>query len=139
MIRPPSGESAMPASSARKPIPAQAKSGEKLRRIQSLIAVSAATTAGPCHRLRTTAASNTASGVKNTGRLSGCFESGRFGGAGKGSADRTGWARQHGGCPAQGQIGRNGRSEEHTSELQSLMRISYAVFCLQKKKTKKIT
>src|SRR3546814_10809796 len=27
-----------------------------------------------------------------------------------------------------------GRSEEHTSELQSLMRISYAVFCLQKKK-----
>src|SRR3546814_5272392 len=30
-----------------------------------------------------------------------------------------------------------GRSEEHTSELQSLMRISYAVFCL-KKKTKQI-
>src|SRR3546814_2549258 len=29
------------------------------------------------------------------------------------------------------------RSEEHTSELQSLMRISYAVFCLQKKKTQK--
>src|SRR3546814_6572200 len=28
------------------------------------------------------------------------------------------------------------RSEEHTSELQSLMRISYAVFCLQKKKQK---
>src|SRR3546814_4749690 len=28
------------------------------------------------------------------------------------------------------------RSEEHTSELQSLMRISYAVFCLQKKKLK---
>src|SRR3546814_3737973 len=27
------------------------------------------------------------------------------------------------------------RSEEHTSELQSLMRISYAVFCLQKKQT----
>ena len=36
------------------------------------------------------------------------------------------------------QIGRNvtgvQRSEEHTSELQSLMRISYAVFCLKKKK-----
>src|SRR3546814_2163247 len=32
--------------------------------------------------------------------------------------------------------GRNGRSEEHTSELQSLMRISYAVFCLKKKKKK---
>src|SRR3546814_5359303 len=28
-----------------------------------------------------------------------------------------------------------GRSEEHTSELQSLMRISYAVFCLKKKNT----
>src|SRR3546814_10178174 len=32
------------------------------------------------------------------------------------------------GCPT------NARSEEHTSELQSLMRISYAVFCLKKKK-----
>src|SRR3546814_8877400 len=30
--------------------------------------------------------------------------------------------------------GRSLRSEEHTSELQSLMRISYAVFCLKKKK-----
>src|SRR3546814_7194680 len=44
--------------------------------------------------------------------------------------------------------GRNGRpavvrgrrrSEEHTSELQSLMRISYAVFCLKKKKTNSYT
>src|SRR3546814_1335223 len=32
-------------------------------------------------------------------------------------------------------LGLQARSEEHTSELQSLMRISYAVFCLQKKKT----
>src|SRR3546814_1359464 len=32
--------------------------------------------------------------------------------------------------------GRAGRSEEHTSELQSLMRISYAVFCLKKKNKK---
>src|SRR3546814_3098459 len=31
------------------------------------------------------------------------------------------------------------RSEEHTSELQSLMRISYAVFCLKKKKTNSST
>src|SRR3546814_7016901 len=31
------------------------------------------------------------------------------------------------------------RSEEHTSELQSLMRISYAVFCLKKKKQKRKT
>src|SRR3546814_6628881 len=35
--------------------------------------------------------------------------------------------------PASTAAGR--RSEEHTSELQSLMRISYAVFCLKKKKT----
>src|SRR3546814_8213110 len=35
---------------------------------------------------------------------------------------------------------RNGeRSEEHTSELQSLMRLSYAVFCLKKKKKKNTT
>src|SRR3546814_6631642 len=32
---------------------------------------------------------------------------------------------------------RDGRSEEHTSELQSLMRISYAVFCLKKKNKSK--
>src|SRR3546814_8389673 len=32
----------------------------------------------------------------------------------------------------------NVRSEEHTSELQSLMRISYAVFCLKKKNKKKV-
>src|SRR3546814_1165904 len=36
--------------------------------------------------------------------------------------------RRHGRAPV-------ARSEEHTSELQSLMRISYAVFCLKKKKT----
>src|SRR3546814_3914673 len=35
-------------------------------------------------------------------------------------------------------IGGDIRSEEHTSELQSLMRISYAVFCLKKKKNTKI-
>src|SRR3546814_16934581 len=34
------------------------------------------------------------------------------------------------------QVYRVNRSEEHTSELQSLMRISYAVFCLKKKKIK---
>src|SRR3546814_1376393 len=33
--------------------------------------------------------------------------------------------------------GAGARSEEHTSELQSLMRISYAVFCLKKKQTNK--
>src|SRR3546814_1465295 len=36
-----------------------------------------------------------------------------------------------------GSDGIAGRSEEHTSELQSLMRISYAVFCLKKKKQHK--
>src|SRR3546814_7528064 len=37
-------------------------------------------------------------------------------------------------CPTRRR--QSARSEEHTSELQSLMRISYAVFCLQKKKEK---
>src|SRR6056297_3797207 len=36
----------------------------------------------------------------------------------------------------QGRRSRGARSEEHTSELQSLRRISYAVFCLKKKKKK---
>src|SRR3546814_1102885 len=35
-------------------------------------------------------------------------------------------------------VGSTLRSEEHTSELQSLMRISYAVFCLKKKTYKKV-
>src|SRR3546814_9512729 len=39
--------------------------------------------------------------------------------------------RQFGDCPQR--LGAEERSEEHTSELQSLMRISYAVFCLKKK------
>src|SRR3546814_3365690 len=54
-------------------------------------------------------------------------------------AMRVGKARAR---PADDEIGRQRefeaasvRSEEHTSELQSLMRISYAVFCLKKKKT----
>src|SRR3546814_7968550 len=54
------------------------------------------------------------------------------------------WFDQRAGVTRQGGDGGEGpdalvlrvavRSEEHTSELQSLMRISYAVFCLQKKK-----
>src|SRR3546814_3538955 len=46
------------------------------------------------------------------------------------------WSVEHG-CRAHRSDYRRGRglrSEEHTSELQSLMRISYAVFCLKKKK-----
>src|SRR3546814_10601721 len=56
---------------------------------------------------------------------------GRYGtGADRGRAD----ARR----PAEGaRSGRIRRSEEHTSELQSLMRISYAVFCLKKKNNNK--
>src|SRR3546814_5086069 len=40
---------------------------------------------------------------------------------------------------AKGRGGDHSRSEEHTSELQSLMRISYAVFCLKKKKKQQQT
>src|SRR3546814_8179670 len=43
------------------------------------------------------------------------------------------------GVNAAGDQNRPDRSEEHTSELQSLMRISYAVFCLKKKKQEKTT
>src|SRR3546814_9393179 len=42
---------------------------------------------------------------------------------------------RHIGYPGDLAGGQRPRSEEHTSELQSLMRISYAVFCLKKKKT----
>src|SRR3546814_5178189 len=47
------------------------------------------------------------------------------------------WAYKQGGSAPDGQAGwiRDLRSEEHTSELQSLMRNSYAVFCLKKKIT----
>src|SRR3546814_1148259 len=41
-------------------------------------------------------------------------------------------------CTAATAVRQRGRSEEHTSELQSLMRISYAVFCLKKKLTTNI-
>src|SRR3546814_1143618 len=43
------------------------------------------------------------------------------------------------GCGRGGRAAPHPRSEEHTSELQSLMRISYAVFCLKKKKQKNTT
>src|SRR3546814_18691119 len=63
--------------------------------------------------------------------------------AGASSVDRSGRSRVPrwqpsaraacGGRARQVRRHRRGRSEEHTSELQSLMRISYAVFCLKKK------
>src|SRR3546814_11148652 len=55
----------------------------------------------------------------------------------RGCGSRPGPSLRHSpGCAAAARCGRRGcaRSEEHTSELQSLMRISYAVFCLKKKK-----
>src|SRR3546814_10060843 len=47
----------------------------------------------------------------------------------------AGWHVGCGNAPRTRRTGptKKGRSEEHTSELQSLMRISYAVFCLKKK------
>src|SRR3546814_4778834 len=44
------------------------------------------------------------------------------------------WVRESAGLFDVSHMGQLFRSEEHTSELQSLMRISYAVFCLKKKK-----
>src|SRR3546814_10322281 len=74
----------------------------------------------------------------------------RQGGGKGGQTDRRGTEDRHGKAPGQIKegraapsgatgrllrlaIGAEHRSEEHTSELQSLMRISYAVFCLKKK------
>src|SRR3546814_3504070 len=50
------------------------------------------------------------------------------------------WMMEEGVCGAPKRTGAkfSARSEEHTSELQSLMRISYAVFCLKKKKQTKL-
>src|SRR3546814_7717361 len=57
--------------------------------------------------------------ARGAGRIGNCWR-------GRGEADR---GEPHAGGAA-------GRSEEHTSELQSLMRISYAVFCLKKTKNR---
>src|SRR3546814_6356595 len=64
---------------------------------------------------------------------SGSTEVGSLGGA----ADGSGFVAAGGGGVTESPGIR--RSEEHTSELQSLMRISYAVFCLKKKKNSKQT
>src|SRR3546814_10282024 len=47
--------------------------------------------------------------------------------------------RRNGRCEFSARLFSQRRSEEHTSELQSLMRISYAVFCLKKKKHKHLS
>src|SRR3546814_3721024 len=62
--------------------------------------------------------------------------------AGRSGAAAAGRARPDAGRRPVRQHGRGGhdpRSEEHTSELQSLMRISYAVFCLNKKNSSHIS
>src|SRR3546814_5864568 len=56
------------------------------------------------------------------------------GSQGAGQGDRRRAAQQR--AAVKGKHGHEARSEEHTSELQALMRISYAVFCLKKKKQK---
>src|SRR3546814_6987526 len=58
----------------------------------------------------------------------------RPGAAGDGGADGGGIDVAGGGLAVDRHRPGADRSEEHTSELQSLMRISYAVFCLKKKK-----
>src|SRR3546814_9026420 len=63
-------------------------------------------------------------------------ESRRFGGrdeAAEDAAENGDWQREGGQRLDEGALQARQRSEEHTSELQSLMRISYAVFCLKKK------
>src|SRR3546814_4605831 len=66
--------------------------------------------------------------VKATSEIHGTVEGGH--GSGHGGGKTTSFAA----AIAQILDGAVDRSEEHTSELQSLMRISYAVFCLKKKK-----
>src|SRR3546814_1335357 len=54
-----------------------------------------------------------------------------------GNAHFLRWRRKFNVAANRKATGHHSRSEEHTSELQSLMRISYAVFCLKKKNNKK--
>src|SRR3546814_4994116 len=70
--------------------------------------------------------------ARRRGRL--CRARGGIGRGQAGGALRAGGGAQR--APSRREGG--GRSEEHTSELQSLMRISYAVFCLKKKTQNKI-
>src|SRR3546814_3760541 len=71
--------------------------------------------------------------VDGVGRSVSGAVSGGGNASGKATANKSVNARKG---SANTDAGLTGRSEEHTSELQSLMRISYAVFCLKKKKKK---
>src|SRR3546814_6889800 len=77
-----------------------------------------------------------------TSSCSGCMVIGRSGNLESGGRRRPGGRPKSGQGPdagaragCEGQAAKTQRSEEHTSELQSIMRISYAVLCLKKKKT----
>src|SRR3546814_10660554 len=77
--------------------------------------------------------------VLGVSRLPAAAATGGTGGRGAGSwSDLVVWRKRKGrrvtAWRARRVASRPARSEEHTSELQSLMRISYDVFCLQKKK-----
>src|SRR3546814_5179843 len=91
----------------------------------------------PRRAARTSAATTTAARTTTASRRSSAsdplalpdHEKPRFGGVFFGSSPKSGERRPD--------LEEEVRSEEHTSELQSLMRISYAVFCLKKKKKNK--
>src|SRR3546814_5185531 len=89
---------------------------------------------GPRRERRSSGAAHLLRGVPAGASAAGGDPTGPAGGA----ADRRDRPRRRGirGLPAGGAF-RLPRSEEHTSELQSLMRISYAVFCLKKKNATK--
>src|SRR3546814_6496908 len=74
------------------------------------------------------AADTGASGPARSRRPDGSRHGGMMGSAGRGGCRRTGTASRQEGIA---------RTEEHTSELQSLMRISYAVFCIKKTNKKR--
>src|SRR3546814_7417736 len=80
---------------------------------------------------RSTCAVGTEAGRNDIAKLAAGAEAGMVSGSAAARTDRDDPAR----C-CWTSFGRPHRSEEHTSELQSLMRISYAVFCLKKKKKK---
>src|SRR3546814_5535917 len=69
-------------------------------------------------------------GVLPLGQLAAGKDAQTGSGSGRGAVGGTGAGAVAGGRPVRAVMT---RSEEHTSELQSLMRISYAVFCLKKK------
>src|SRR3546814_2292271 len=101
----------------------------------------------PRHRRGGASAAGVADGggearARLAGRQDGVLRRLRRQGGGAHAARSRGRARRPTSSDGGGKPRRNlasRRSEEHTSELQSLMRISYAVFCLKKKKNNQYT